>query len=134
MIEITTKGDKMDIIERLKDLHKKAVLERSHLFTGKVIYSAIKEIEMLRLQLLSGLEAEDRSLALSNVLLERQLQDNRWGVANHKPDKWIVILQEEIGEACKALLEGQPENYRDEMIQAAAVALAAVECFDQNDE
>ncbi len=38
----------MEILEALKDLHRQAVEERSHYYTGKVVRDAIAEIEMLR--------------------------------------------------------------------------------------
>jgi hypothetical protein len=76
------------------------------------------------------------SEALSHVLCERRLQDEKWGEQNHKPSEWLMILGEEYGEAAKAALESQFGGkeiikYRDEMVQVAAVALAAVESFDR---
>lgn len=74
--------------------------------------------------------------ALANVLYERKRQDEKWGVQNHEPLKWLAILGEEVGEACEAILADHPNppswKYRDEMVHVAAVALAAVECFDRN--
>jgi len=46
-------------------------------------------------------------------------------------EHWLVILQEECGEAAEAALENNGSKYRDEMVHVAAVALAAVECFDR---
>ena len=66
----------------------------------------------------------------AEVIGERQSQDNKWGIQNHKPERWMVILGEEFGEACEAILEMNPK-YRDELIQVAAVAIAAVESFDR---
>lgn len=80
------------------------------------------------------------SVALSNVLHERQRQDRKWGEQNHKPSTWLMILGEEVGEANKAAIESMINGkfqedlvmkYRDEMVQVAAVALAAVEAFDR---
>lgn len=76
------------------------------------------------------------SEALSNVLYERKRQDAKWGEQNHQPAEWLMILGEEYGEAAKAALEAQFGGkeiikYRDEMVQVAAVALAAVESFDR---
>lgn len=76
------------------------------------------------------------SKALSNVLYERKCQDAEWGEQNHKPAEWLMILGEEVGEANRAALEAQFGGkdiirYRDEMVQVAAVALAAVESFDR---
>ena len=77
---------------------------------------------------------------------ERNNQDQKWGVQDHLPDKWHTILMEELGEACKESLEAYPtgeplrdklgalEDWRAEMIQVAAVAVAAIECFERNKE
>lgn len=81
-----------------------------------------------------------QSVALSNVKYERKRQDSKWGEQNHKPATWLMILGEEVGEANKAVLESMINGhfqedlimkYRDEMVQVAAVALAAVESFDR---
>jgi hypothetical protein len=73
-------------------------------------------------------------------------QTQKWGVQDHLPDKWMTILMEEVGEACKDALEAYPagpplrdrlgalEDWRAELIQVAAVAVAAIECFDRNKE
>ena len=70
--------------------------------------------------------------ALSSVIWERKHQDIKWGEQNHRPHTWIVALQEELGETCKNILECEPRKYRNEMVQVAAVALAAIECYDRH--
>ena len=69
---------------------------------------------------------------------ERTRQDKKWGVQDHHPLEWCAILGEEVGEVQKAALEthfkykgDNPENYREELIQVAAVAVAMVECYDR---
>ena len=39
----------MDIIEKLIDLHKQAITERSHYYTAATVMEAVREIERLRL-------------------------------------------------------------------------------------
>lgn len=73
-----------------------------------------------------------REEILTEVAAERYRQDTKWGEQNHGPFKWLTILGEEVGEACKGALEGDLKNYREELIQAAAVAAAMVECLDRN--
>lgn len=78
---------------------------------------------------------------LDVIVRERERQDKRWGEQNHDPFLWMTILGEEYGEACKAALESRfgggherengPEEYREELIQVAAVAIAAIECLDR---
>ena len=71
---------------------------------------------------------------------ERHRQDKTWGEQNHDPFAWLAILGEEYGEACKAALEacfdgyeitGNYSDYRIELIEVAAVAVAAIECLDR---
>jgi len=69
--------------------------------------------------------------AILDLLAERQRQDDKWGEQNHHPYKWLAILGEEVGESNKAILEGSLLNYRDELIQVAAVAIAAIECLER---
>lgn len=45
-------------------------------------------------------------------------------------DRRSVVLGEEFGEVCKAVLEHTP-NLRDELIQVAAVAVAWAEAIDR---
>ena len=68
------------------------------------------------------------------VVRERERQDEKWGEQNHHPLKWITILGEEFGEACRGAFENNPKNYREELIQVAAVAVAAVESLDREQE
>ena len=75
---------------------------------------------------------------LSEILRERQRQDDKWGEPNHTPDRWLVILMEEVGEASNAVLNAHYcsalsdlREYRREMIQVAAVAVAAIESLDR---
>jgi len=70
-------------------------------------------------------------LVLEKILLERTRQDKKWGEQNHQPEKWLVILQEEVGEAAKATLEGSALQYHDELVHVAAVAVAALESLSR---
>lgn len=79
--------------------------------------------------------------ATRDVLQERERQDSKWGEQNHDPITWLAILTEEVGEASAEALsirfgglmatENDAANYRAEMVQVAAVALAAIESFDR---
>lgn len=78
------------------------------------------------------------SKALVEVELERARQDEVWGVQNHCPSVWLMVLGEEVGEANKAALEAKfggrnLGDYRAELVQVAAVAVAAVECLDRGE-
>ena len=77
---------------------------------------------------------------LSEVMGERLRQEDKWGQQNHDPFTYLAILGEEFGEACQAAVQATMEpdknttwdDYRDELIQIAAVAVAMVECLDRN--
>jgi hypothetical protein len=64
---------------------------------------------------------------LHRVRIERERQDSKWGEQNHDAGKWMLILQEELGEAAKAKLEGNNLNYVEELIQSATVIVAWIE-------
>ena len=61
---------------------------------------------------------------------ERDRQDVKWGAQRDLTQKtWLTILMEEVGEVAESILEGDPEVYRKELVQVAAVAVAALEGY-----
>ena len=84
---------------------------------------------------LTDLRMAERAI-LTDVVLERNRQQQKWGVQTHSIMEWLVILGEEFGEACKAANEcyfrDDPlDKLRKELVQTMAVALAIVEGIDQ---
>ena len=73
---------------------------------------------------------------LQDIHKERDRQDRKWGEQNHNPFVWLAILGEEYGESCKAALESSVDDsiYRKELIEVAAVAIAAVESLDRQED
>lgn len=76
-------------------------------------------------------------IVLGDIATERLRQNHKWGEQNHAPAYWLMILGEEVGEVNKAVLEATfgtetLENYRKELVQVAAVAIAMIECYDRN--
>jgi NTP pyrophosphatase (non-canonical NTP hydrolase) len=73
---------------------------------------------------------------------ERVSQDEKYGHnRNHHPLEWMAILTEEVSEVGRGALEyhfrGAPinketGNFREELIQVAVVAVAAVESIDES--
>ena len=62
-------------------------------------------------------------------------QNKKWGVQHHSPWYWMVILMEEVGEACQAIC-GKTWKFkqcRKELIQVAAVAIAIINCLDMKE-
>lgn len=66
-----------------------------------------------------------------DIRRERKRQDGKWGIQNHNIHVWNTILSEETGEVAKAILESNMEEYRKELIQVAAVAVAAIESLER---
>lgn len=75
---------------------------------------------------------------LGEVSQERQRQDDRFGEQNRPPIEWLAILAEEFGEVSREVVDGHfgdegiRDNYRTELIQLAAVAVAAAQCLDRS--
>ena len=71
---------------------------------------------------------------LHQIWAERQRQNRKWpsGIATGKPspEMMVCVLTEECGEVARAVHDGDRTGLREELIQVAAVAVAAVECLD----
>lgn len=94
----------------------------------------------------AGLDADIRDIGLNHwpvyvkACKERLRQNNKFGVnRNLNPFLWLAIIGEELGEVNKAALEwnydGKSlEDYKKELIEVIAVALAAIEDLDNHGE
>jgi NTP pyrophosphatase (non-canonical NTP hydrolase) len=69
---------------------------------------------------------------ITQIQTERERQDAQWGRQDHGPQTWLSILVEEVGEYAKAILEQDDDAIIAEMIQVAAVAIAALEAFERH--
>lgn len=68
---------------------------------------------------------------LVEVAEERRRQDVKWGKHRiHEPQHWIALMAEELGEVARGMLKVNLDNYRAELIQLAALAVAACESLD----
>ena len=70
----------------------------------------------------------EREIFFYKVNEERERQIKLWG-GDRDQDMhlWLSILSEEVGECHKAALEGNELNFKDELIQVAAVCGAIFE-------
>lgn len=78
---------------------------------------------------------------LKDVFKERLRQLEKFGPQNRPPYQWFLILSEEVGEVAKECVEMEfddaahphayPERYYKELTEVAAVALAAMQNFNQ---
>lgn len=74
--------------------------------------------------------------AIKEIVTERERQDKKWGIQTHDPIEWFSILGEEYGEVAQEVNrnyfgEKSLDDYRKEMVQVAAVALAALEDMER---
>lgn len=83
-------------------------------------------------QALRALPDDVQRKAILSVILERMRQDQKWGEQNHSPEKWLMILAEEIGEFSRAHMNKNKANIRPELVQVVAVGLVMLECCDRN--
>ena len=79
-----------------------------------------------------------RQKALKAIYEERDRQDEKWGIQNHKPLQWFSIIGEEYGEMLKAYNEytfdkqlSHIENMIREAVQTAASCVAMLECMER---
>ena len=77
--------------------------------------------------------SSERAHIYEEVNEERERQDKKWGQQDHNPFVWLAILAEEMGEASQSLLQYKLDSYREEMVQCAAVAIAAIESYDRGE-
>ena len=83
------------------------------------------------------MDAQEAILDITaEVYAERNRQDQKWGVEfpGRKDSFWYIILAEEFGEVAEAILKGNPEEMRTELIQCAAVIFAWLELRDGTPE
>lgn len=90
---------------------------------------------------------ESRTLVMAEICAERARQDGLWGGAEHDDrhslERWLVILVRHVGLACwdgspddvchksERTAKYDPARYRRELVEVAAVAVAALEAFDR---
>jgi hypothetical protein len=69
---------------------------------------------------------------VSEIEVERKVQDKRFGQLPRslRPSFYLAVLTKKLGDIARAILEGNSKGYREELIQLAAVAIAAIEEFD----
>lgn len=62
-----------------------------------------------------------QELFYADCLIENYFQVEKWGIQDHEPGYWLGIFMEEAGEIAKAMIEGNSDQMRKEMVHAAAV-------------
>lgn len=82
-----------------------------------------------------------KTLSITDVVeairLERAYQDAKWGKLDEQNDRdpecWIETLREELSEAEDADFRNEPKNFILELVQVAAVAIAALQQLGPKD-
>lgn len=75
---------------------------------------------------------------LNDILKEHNKTIEKWGVQDHKPHEWCLILNEEVGEINKEALEMyftkyyehdelRVTRYKKELLQTASVILSMLQ-------
>lgn len=78
----------------------------------------------------------NRTVIYRDIDEERERQERKWGPQLHSWPVWAAILAEESGEVAEACLqahwqeEGGLDHLREELVQAAAVAVQMLEKLD----
>lgn len=85
-----------------------------------------------------------REQVFKDINNEMDRQITKFGLQNHPPEWYLTILMEEVGEAAKAALENhfgfdgiageKADNYLEELVQIAAVAVSAILCFEKQQQ
>lgn len=75
---------------------------------------------------------------ISDILKERDRQDEKWGEQNHPAFVWLSIIGEEYGEMCKAVNEfgfyadhQKEQEIYQEAIHTMASCMAMLECMER---
>lgn len=74
---------------------------------------------------------DNQAIILNKILDERVRQDKKFGASPRGLDSnaWLIVLMEEVGEIARSIIESDSEEYEKELIQVAAVAIAALEDY-----
>lgn len=68
-----------------------------------------------------------------DIIDERNRQDRKHGEGSMRrcaDNLRLAIVTEEVGEVARAIIEGDAENLREELVQVAACAVAWLEAID----
>lgn len=90
-----------------------------------------------------GVQDEQEAVAVRMLVAERRRQDNKFGIQDHDPAWWMVIMGEEFGETCQAVCEyrwaeaapdardrmSRIEHAMEEASQVGAVAVAMIQAI-----
>jgi len=72
----------------------------------------------------------DRNAIFDAIEVEREYQDRKWGTIEENPHtvaEWVGLAMEEVIEADEARQQGNYQFVKMELVQAAAVIVAALE-------
>ena len=66
------------------------------------------------------------SRVIERTETETEQRFEKWGLQNHTPETWLVILMEELGEAAQARLMNGKAEFREELYDIATAAICAL--------
>lgn len=92
--------------------------------------------ELERADLLAQAKTVGQAVVIAQVIAERFGQDRKWGGADHDDEHrrrdWLQYIREHADRATKALKGKDLDEYRKQLVEIAALAVAAVESHDRN--
>lgn len=133
-----------DVNVGLRDVGRPCMWFSTKTTEGKAALQVLSWEQAAEVLKVAGVHDDMR--AYDSIAYERDRQETKWGEQNHHPVYWLGILTEELGEVAKVAIEGDPFAYRgqrsyaestkllrEELVQLAAVAVAAIEHIDRRD-
>ncbi len=65
-------------------------------------------------------------LILDDIEKEMARQEEKWGLPDHHPERWLAIITEEVGEVARAAIVTDFAQMQLELVQVAAVCVHAI--------
>lgn len=91
--------------------------------------------ELERVDCVARADSAGQAVAVSQVIEERRKQDRQWGGADHDDDHqrkdWLGFIREHSDRATRALKGCDFDEYRKQLVEIAALALAGIESHDR---
>ena len=64
--------------------------------------------------------------AMDELSVEVERRFDKWGIQNHPPEIWLLIIAEELGEVANARLRGNKPAFENELFDLASAAMCAI--------
>lgn len=106
--------------------------------TGSAVLDAWEETQRIAAETRKNTAEISLSAVLEQVAVERRLQDRQWGGADHDDEHsasdWLNFIDEHRARARKAATSrtgGSDKEHRKQLVEIAALAVAAIQAHDR---